>query len=354
MEKLENYWKKWSIPIKRKKYIYFLSLFLIFSLVFFVMGILLNDSNIDDEMYSSNPFIFWLFRIIAEMGSIPGFLFSFCVIYIYFDLKLGRSALFSYMIAVVITTIMKIIVQDLRPPENIYHGVPLGIGWGFPSSISAGLICFWGYIIFHANKIPNQKMRHILDWIAIILCIIIPFSHLIIGMSDLEDILGGYLVGFPILAVFILIDAHLAKMKVKSLTIFLLGLLFATFYAVAGYLVFQFIFPDSKSEIIESLSIPSGLILGLTSIYSIINHFKPINLQKFPPKPRNIVASATITVIIAVFIGFQVISAIITIPVIIWSLTTVLLHLITMIPLIVFNFLERKRIPASSAELGGH
>ncbi|MHA1777825.1 MAG: phosphatase PAP2 family protein [Promethearchaeota archaeon] len=354
MIELENKWKKWNIPIDRKEYIHYLSFFLITSLILFFLGIFLNETNLDEILYASNPFVFWFVRIIAEFGSIAGILIAFCGIRLYVKPRIGRSALFAYGIAWIVTTFLKIIVRDLRPSQNIYQGRPLGLGWGFPSSISAGLVCFWGFVLFHAIKYPNLKVRKILNWMGWIFTILIPFSHIIIGMSDLEDIFGGYLIGFPILGFFLLFDAKLSKIYIQGLKIIIIGFILSVFYVGLGYITFSLIFPEYSQEIFESLTISSGIILGLTSIYAITINQKWSKFENFPIKRRNLIFFIQILLILVISIGFELLFPNIVMYGIIQGLIIVILSIISILPAIVLNFLERKGISTTSTELSSN
>jgi len=114
------------------------------------------------------------------------------------------------------------------------------------------------------------------------------------------------------------------------------------------------IFPEYSQEIFESLTISSGIILGLTSIYAITINQKWSKFENFPIKRRNLIFFIQILLILVISIGFELLFPNIVMYGIIQGLIIVILSIISILPAIVLNFLERKGISTTSTELSSN
>ncbi|MCF2138794.1 MAG: phosphatase PAP2 family protein [Candidatus Lokiarchaeota archaeon] len=296
-------WKNWGSRLDRKKFIHFLMIILIISLIFFFIGIFFNDWDLDKYFYANNQILFWFFRVISYLGSTIVIILSFSLLFFLVDKKIARSALYSYSCVLIITTFLKILIHDLRPPQNIFFGSPIAQGWGFPSSITAGTICFWGYILFRAKDLQNRKTKKILYWIGSTLMGIIPLSRIVIGTNDLEDILGGYLISFAFLSIFLIIDAKFITFHLKYKICGMLGILSGLFYWGILVAIFMRIYPENQVQIIYDLSVTAGLIIGSSFNFYLTEETINVDYSQFAWKSRIVGLTTSIFSIITIFSG---------------------------------------------------
>ncbi|WP_457558607.1 phosphatase PAP2 family protein [Candidatus Harpocratesius sp.] len=296
-------WKNWGSRLDRKEFIHFLTIILVISLVFFFIGIFFNDWDIDKYFYAKNQIFFWFFRTISYLGSTIAVLFAFSLLFFLVDKKIARSALYSYSCVLIITTFFKILIQDLRPPQNIYAGSPIAQGWGFPSSITASTICFWGYVLFRAKDLQTRKIKKILYWIGSILMCILPLSRIVIGTNDLEDILGGYLISFAFLSIFLIIDANFINFHLKYKKCGIIGILSGLFYWGILVAIFVRIYPENHVQIIYDLSVTTGLIIGCSFNFYLTEQTINVDYSHFAWKSRIIGLVTSIFSIITIFSG---------------------------------------------------
>lgn len=106
--------------------------------------------------------------------------------------------------------ILKTIIGRVRPPMEM-RVIPLD-NPSFPSGHSLLAMCFWGICIYLANRYVKNN---VLKWCLIILFgLMIPFTgftRLWLGVHYPTDLLGGYLIGFLFVMLFVDFDKRIQK-----------------------------------------------------------------------------------------------------------------------------------------------
>lgn len=146
----------------------------------------------------SNSFFDTIFKYITMLGNEIFYLILIPVIYLCIDKITGLNLITFYLISSISNTYLKDIFHTLRPSPEKVRVLIEESSYAFPSNHSQGAVVFWGYLFSKAKKI----------WIKILLLIIIfliSLSRIYLGVHFLIDILGGWLIGFLILIVLLLI-----------------------------------------------------------------------------------------------------------------------------------------------------
>lgn len=115
--------------------------------------------------------------------------------------KIGISIISNLVIITAINQILKRIVQRPRPTE---YRIIEETGYSFPSGHSMVSLAFYGYLIYLIYKyINNKHLKRTLIIILSVLICIIGVSRIYLGVHYTSDVLGGFLISFAYLIIYI-------------------------------------------------------------------------------------------------------------------------------------------------------
>lgn len=110
--------------------------------------------------------------------------------------------LISLAMAGTVVEIMKKIFARERP--NQIYALANADGFGFPSGHSTLALVFYGILVYFIFVSDNQKTHKIYALIiGLALTILVGFSRIYMGVHWPSDVLGGYILGGGLLAIFI-------------------------------------------------------------------------------------------------------------------------------------------------------
>ena len=117
------------------------------------------------------------------------------------DKKIGISIITNLGIVTILNQIIKFIMQRPRPTE---FRIIEETGYSFPSGHSMVSLAFYGYLIYLIYKyINNKHLKRTLIIILSILICIIGVSRIYLGVHYTSDVLGGFLISFAYLIIYI-------------------------------------------------------------------------------------------------------------------------------------------------------
>ena len=117
------------------------------------------------------------------------------------DKKIGISIITNLGIVTILNQIIKFIMQRPRPTE---FRVIEETGYSFPSGHSMVSLAFYGYLIYLIYKyINNKHLKRTLIIILSVLICIIGVSRIYLGVHYTSDVLGGFLISFAYLIIYI-------------------------------------------------------------------------------------------------------------------------------------------------------
>ena len=117
------------------------------------------------------------------------------------DKKIGISIITNLGIVTILNQIIKFIMQRPRPTE---FRIIEETGYSFPSVHSMVSLAFYGYLIYLIYKyINNKHLKRTLIIILSVLICIIGVSRIYLGVHYTSDVLGGFLISFAYLIIYI-------------------------------------------------------------------------------------------------------------------------------------------------------
>ena len=117
------------------------------------------------------------------------------------DKKIGISIITNLGIVTILNQIIKFIMQRPRPTE---FRIIEETGYSFPSGHSMVSLAFYGYFIYLIYKyINNKHLKRTLIIILSVLICIIGVSRIYLGVHYTSDVLGGFLISFAYLIIYI-------------------------------------------------------------------------------------------------------------------------------------------------------
>lgn len=117
------------------------------------------------------------------------------------DKKIGISIITNLEIVTILNQIIKFIMQRPRPTE---FRIIEETGYSFPSGHSMVSLAFYGYLIYLIYKyINNKHLKRTLIIILSVLICIIGVSRIYLGVHYTSDVLGGFLISFAYLIIYI-------------------------------------------------------------------------------------------------------------------------------------------------------
>ncbi len=117
------------------------------------------------------------------------------------DKKIGISIITNLGIVTILNQIIKFIMQRPRPTE---FKIIEETGYSFPSGHSMVSLAFYGYLIYLIYKyINNKHLKRTLIIILSVLICIIGVSRIYLGVHYTSDVLGGFLISFAYLIIYI-------------------------------------------------------------------------------------------------------------------------------------------------------
>ena len=117
------------------------------------------------------------------------------------DKKIGISIITNLGIVTILNQIIKFIMQRPRPTE---FRIIEETGYSFPSGHSMVSLAFYGYLIYLIYKyINNKHLKRTLIIILSILICVIGVSRIYLGVHYTSDVLGGFLISFAYLIIYI-------------------------------------------------------------------------------------------------------------------------------------------------------
>lgn len=147
------------------------------------------------------------FKAITFCGEELFFLIFLPLIYWSINRFAGARLLVIFLISAWTNSLIKVLADDPRPfqYDSRVKGMQHMTDGGFPSGHTQGSVVVWGYLA------AMFKKRWL--WIlAAAMITLIPLSRLYLGVHDIPDLIGGYVIGFIILILFIWLEPHVVRM----------------------------------------------------------------------------------------------------------------------------------------------
>ena len=276
---------------------------IIISVLFLIIGVILLALGLNEAFFTSNEILFAIFDIITKLGDEELYIVFFCIFFFGIDKKFAKRLFIGFLISLNLTDFFKSAFMDPRPDSNFITDIEgKAEGYGFPSGHTSGTLSFWGFTFF---SFKGEEKKKQIPWriFAMLLIILIPLSRLIIGVHDLRDIIGGFMLGFLVITAYMYFEPKLSlivgnwsfKKKILMGVAFSLGLW--VFGSMMLYLL-SLNNPDwpGIEKNIHDLAVSCGLFLGAAIAF-------PIEEEKVKYDPKKL---SNLNRIFAIVIGFVI------------------------------------------------
>lgn len=167
--------------------------------------------NLIIKMLNTNVTAVMMF--ISYLGSAVTLItFSIAFLILFKNKKNPKFIILNLALVFILSRILKLIVA--RPRPQVLKLV-LENGYSFPSGHSMVSIGFYGFLIYLIYKnIKNKKIKYPLIIFLSVLILFIGVSRIYLGVHYATDVIGGFIIGFIYLVVFI---KYLYNRKIKKL-----------------------------------------------------------------------------------------------------------------------------------------
>ncbi len=276
---------------------------IIISALVLVIGVILLAFELNEAFFTSNDILYKIFEMITLFGDEELYIVFFCIFFFGVDKKFAKRLLVGFLISLHLTDFFKSVFMDPRPDSNFITDIEgKAGGYGFPSGHTSGTLSFWGFTFFNFK---NEEKKKRIPWriLAMFLIITVPISRLIIGVHDLQDIIGGFMLGFLVITAYMHFEPKLSsifgkwslKKKILIGVAFSLGLWI--FSSMMLYLL-SLNNPDwlGIQENIHDLAVSCGLFMGAAIAFPLEEEY-----VKYDPNKLDLLKR-----ILAIVIGFGI------------------------------------------------
>lgn len=154
------------------------------------------------------------FTIVTYLGNWQTITLICCGLLVFPKFRLSFGIPMS-VTAVLATSIQKVLKSAFhrQRPELSLHLIQQG-GYSFPSGHSFTILVFYGLIIFLCRKnIKDKRVSNLITILLSCLIFLIGFSRIYLGVHYPTDVLGGWILGFSFLMLFISSLLFLQRVK---------------------------------------------------------------------------------------------------------------------------------------------
>ena len=242
----------------------------------FTIGLILS-LFLNEAFYSSSSTVRAIFKAITYLGEDIVLIAMIAFFYVVYDKRFAKNLAFSLLSSTYLNGIIKDALKDPRPSSNIDLTAEHGFTettYGFPSGHSQNAVATWGYLAYEMKG--QSKLKPFLpSLICSIIIFFIAVSRIVIGVHDMNDIVGGTLIGILFLLAFVYIEPLLTeKIQPLSLTMkMVLAIIASIVLLLVGILLFpyagygDFVTTATPYDYAGPYAQVAGAILGLSIGY---------------------------------------------------------------------------------------
>jgi membrane-associated phospholipid phosphatase len=241
----------------------------------FTIGIILA-LFFNEAFYSPIPAVRTIFEVITYLGENVVLITMSAFFFIVYDKKFAKNFTFSLLASGYINGVLKSTFKDPRPLTNVDPLADYGLthtDYGFPSGHSQAAVATWGYLAYEFKD--QSKLKPIIpSLICSIVIFLVAISRIIIGVHDMNDIVGGVLISILILLVFIYIEPIISE-KINPLSL-PLKIILSIVVSIVLLLIGILIAPTAGLEMVPGVdpypdagnyALIAGAVLGLSVGY---------------------------------------------------------------------------------------
>ena len=286
-------------------------------IVTFIVGVILLLLDFNDKFYVDNSAVQGFFEVITFTGEAIFFIILIAIFYFVYDKKFAKDLASSLLLSVYVNEFVKDIFKDPRPYTNIDLTEEYGFvetGYGFPSGHTQNAVAVWGYMGYKFKD--KAKPSYLIPTILSALIFLIAISRMILGVHDLQDVIGGLLIGIVFLLGFIYLQPKVSEKIVKfSLPIKMIMTVIVT---ILLFILGTLLFPEAGLGIVPGaapyqdeggFAQASGALLGLTLGYLLENEYVKYEPSELNTKTKLINLIIGIVILLVCYFGLDFVLA---------------------------------------------
>jgi len=287
----------------------------IVSLAILLIGIILYYTNLNEAFYSSQYSVQSIFKAITYLGEPVVFIIIISILFLIYNKTYAKSLAYSLLFSYYLNGVFKELFQDPRPSTNIPgsdHGF-VEPDYGFPSGHAQTAVSFWGHVGYEFKDKYEYKNIQIVPVIMSILIFLIAISRIIIGVHDLQDIIGGLLLGIGFLLLFMYIEPYLTE-QFNKLN-FLAKIIATALIGIFLFLLGTLLFPSAGLGLVGPPSLffkddgvfaqVGGSVLGFGIGYLLEQEYVKYDPTYLTTKKKLINLALGIIILLVVFVPFE-------------------------------------------------
>ncbi len=287
----------------------------IVSLVMLIIGIILYYINLNEAFYVSRYSVQAIFKVITYLGEPVVFIFIIAILFLIYNKKYAKRLAYSLLFSYYLNGLFKEFFKDPRPSTNLNPAEDYGYvepSYGFPSGHSQTAVSFWGYVSYEFKDRYVYRKIQIVPVIMSILIFLIAISRIIIGVHDLQDIMGGLLLGVGFLLLFIYIEPYSTE-QFNKLN-FLTKVIITAFIGIFLFLIGTLLFPSAGLGLVPASPLYrdagvfaqiGGSILGFGVGYLLEQEYVKYDPTYLTTKKKLINIALGIIILLVTFLPFE-------------------------------------------------
>ncbi|MHA2035971.1 MAG: phosphatase PAP2 family protein [Promethearchaeota archaeon] len=287
----------------------------IISLAILIIGIIFYYTNLNEAFYSARYSIQSVFKAITYLGEPVVFIIIIAILFLLYNKRYAKRLAYSLLFSYYLNGLFKEFFKDPRPNTNIDPSEEYGLvepDYGFPSGHAQTAVSFWGYQGYEFKDKYLYRNIQIVPVIMSILIFLIAISRIIIGVHDLQDIIGGLLLGIGILLLYIYIEPYLTK-QFNRLN-FIAKILITAVIGVGLFLLGTLLFPSAGVGLVSPSPLyvddgvfaqVGGSILGFGIGYLLEQEYVKYDPTNLTTKKKLINVTLGIIVLLITFVPFE-------------------------------------------------
>ena len=287
----------------------------IVSLIMLVAGIILYYLDLNEEFYSESNSIRAIFKAITYLGEPVTYIIIATIIYLAYSKSLAKRSVVILLFSQYLNQTLKGIFEDPRPDTNIDPTEDYGFiepKWGFPSGHTQNGFCFYGYLANEFKDEYKYKQFSIVPVILSGIIFLIAISRMIIGVHDLQDVVGGFLFGVGILLLYIYMEPFFSEQfnKLNLIT----KIIFTVAASILLFMIGTLWFPDAGLGLVTpplryrdagAFAQVGGVLLGFGVGYLLEQEYVKYEPTQLTTKKKIINIIIGIVILLIAFVPFE-------------------------------------------------
>jgi len=276
-------------------------------LVILVAGVALYVDGYNESFHSGNPRVRSVFDAITGLGTDVLYLVILGLIYLSYDKGFGRRLCYLFFFTVFATAFLKQFFHDPRPPSDLEREDPY-TSYGLPSGHTTTSITFYGYIML--SHLGEARVRLPLVLFCGFAIVAVPISRMVIGVHDLQDVVGGAVMALSILVAYMTLLPRVSPVVkgwplAKQMGI---GVTVALLLWLMGSMVLALRHPGEIVVALEETAMGAGLLLGCAIAFPLEEAFVDYRPELMGMRDRVAAAVIGLPITLLVYVGMAEVS----------------------------------------------